>query len=120
MSITDMCRCCCRERSSSRIWLCTVTSSAVVGSSAISSLGSAARAMAAIALAAEPRLLIADEPTTALDVTVQSQILELLRSLQQQRHMSVMLITHNLGIVSGYTDDLIVMYAGRIVEAAPT
>jgi len=78
------------------------------------------RVAIAVALAAEPRLLIADEPTTALDVTVQSQILELLRSLQRQRDMSVILITHNLGIVSGYTDDLIVMYAGRIVETAPT
>jgi peptide/nickel transport system ATP-binding protein len=74
----------------------------------------------AIAIACEPKLLIADEPTTALDVTIQAQILDLLKELQNKHDMSVMLITHNLGIVSGYTDDVAVMYAGKIVEKCST
>ena len=78
------------------------------------------RVVIAIALACSPNLLIADEPTTALDVTVQSQILDLLQDLQKQRHMAMMFITHDLGVVSGRTDDTAVMYAGRVVEKAPT
>ena len=78
------------------------------------------RVAIAIALAGEPKLLIADEPTTALDVTIQAQILDLLRRQQQERNMAVILITHNLGIVAGYTDDVAVMYAGNIVERCAT
>ena len=78
------------------------------------------RVMIAIALACEPKLLIADEPTTALDVTVQKQILDLLDRLRRQHRMAMILITHDLSVVAGRTDDLIVMYAGRIVERAPT
>jgi oligopeptide/dipeptide ABC transporter ATP-binding protein len=76
------------------------------------------RVVIAIALACNPQLLIADEPTTALDVTVQAQILELLRRLQQQHQMALILITHNLGVVAGMCDRVAVMYAGRIVEEA--
>ena len=75
------------------------------------------RVMIAMALAGEPELLIADEPTTALDVTVQAQILELLHELQKQRNMAVLLISHNLGVVSALADRIAVMYAGRIVES---
>jgi peptide/nickel transport system ATP-binding protein len=78
------------------------------------------RVMIAIALAAEPEILIADEPTTALDVTVQAQILEILDRLRTQRGMAVLLITHDLGIVAGRADRVAVMYAGRIVEEAST
>ena len=74
----------------------------------------------AIALSCEPKLLIADEPTTALDVTVQAQILDLLAREQQRRHMAMILITHDLGVVAGRTDEVAVMYAGRVVERAPT
>jgi len=78
------------------------------------------RVMIAIALAAEPEILVADEPTTALDVTVQAQILELLDELRRSRGMTVLLITHDLGIVAGRADRVAVMYAGQIVEEAPT
>jgi len=74
----------------------------------------------AIALACEPTLLFADEPTTALDVTVQHQILNLLNREQQERHMAMILITHDLGVVAGRTDEIMVMYAGNVVEQAPT
>ena len=78
------------------------------------------RVMIAIALAAEPEILVADEPTTALDVTVQAQILEVLDRLRRARGMAVLLITHDLGIVAGRADRVAVMYAGQIVEEAPT
>ena len=78
------------------------------------------RVMIAIALAAEPDLLLADEPTTALDVTVQAQILELLNRLQASRGMGILLITHDLGIVAGRADRIAVMYAGQIVEEGTT
>jgi len=76
------------------------------------------RVMIAIALAGDPELLIADEPTTALDVTIQSQVLQLLRELQGETHMAVMLITHDLGVVAEMADRVAVMYAGQIVEQA--
>jgi len=76
------------------------------------------RVMIAIALACDPLLLIADEPTTALDVTIQAQILELMAELQDRSGMAIQLISHNLGVVSEIADDIIVMYAGRIVERA--
>jgi oligopeptide/dipeptide ABC transporter ATP-binding protein len=77
------------------------------------------RAMIAMALVGEPALLIADEPTTALDVTVQAQILALLAELRDRRRMAILLITHNLGVVAETADEVAVMYAGRIVERAP-
>ena len=78
------------------------------------------RVMIAIALACDPKLLFADEPTTALDVTVQAQILELLDDLRKSLNMSMVLVTHDLGVVAGHTDRVIVMYAGEVVESAKT
>ncbi|HJU53748.1 MAG TPA: ABC transporter ATP-binding protein [Pyrinomonadaceae bacterium] len=78
------------------------------------------RVMIAMALSCEPELLIADEPTTALDVTIQAQILELIKTLKQKTGTSVILITHDLGVVAGMTDHIIVMYAGKIFEQART
>jgi peptide/nickel transport system ATP-binding protein len=75
--------------------------------------------MIAMALSCHPTLLIADEPTTALDVTTQTQILELLRQLQQEDGMAIMLITHDLGVVAEMATDVVVMYLGRVVEQAP-
>jgi oligopeptide/dipeptide ABC transporter ATP-binding protein len=74
------------------------------------------RAMTAMALSCNPELLIADEPTTALDVTTQAQILDLLRQLQKDRNMAIMLITHNLGVIAEMADEVVVMYLGRVVE----
>ena len=76
------------------------------------------RVMIAMALCCDPKLLIADEPTTALDVTIQAQILELLRALQQKNNMSIMLITHDLGVVAENAHDVVVMYASRVAETA--
>src|SRR5207244_10890562 len=78
------------------------------------------RVMIAMALSCQPELLIADEPTTALDVTIQAQILELIKRLKTETGASVVLITHDLGVVAGMTDHVIVMYAGKIFEQAPT
>ncbi len=78
------------------------------------------RVMIAMALIANPRLLIADEPTTALDVTIQAQVLELFRKMKAEFGTSIVLVTHNLGIVAGMADHVAVMYAGRVVEYAPT
>lgn len=78
------------------------------------------RVVIATALACGPAVLFADEPTTALDVTVQSQILDLIAERRRDRNMAVVLVTHDLGVVAGHTDDIAVMYAGRIVERAPT
>ena len=75
--------------------------------------------MIAMALVCNPSLLIADEPTTALDVTTQAQILDLLRHLQEEYGMAIMLITHDLGVVAEMADDVVVMYLGRVVEHAP-
>lgn len=77
------------------------------------------RVMIAMALALEPELLIADEPTTALDVTIQAQILSLLRTLNREKNVSVLLITHDLGVVADLADKVVVMYAGQVVEEAP-
>src|SRR6202453_2734119 len=78
------------------------------------------RVMIAMALANEPKLLIADEPTTALDVTIQAQILDLIDSLRQHLNMAVMLITHDMGVIAARTDRVMVMYAGKIIEGAST
>ncbi|UOR01899.1 ABC transporter ATP-binding protein [Leucobacter allii] len=78
------------------------------------------RVMIAIALACDPQLLIADEATTALDVTVQKQILDLLQSIQAERHMAVIMVSHDLGVLAGRTDRTLVMYGGRVMEAAPS
>jgi oligopeptide/dipeptide ABC transporter ATP-binding protein len=77
------------------------------------------RALIAMALVTEPELLIADEPTTALDVTIQAQILELLKELQAESGLSVLFITHDLGVVAEIADEVVVMYASRVVEKAP-
>jgi len=77
------------------------------------------RVMIAMALACDPELLIADEPTTALDVTIQAQILDLLHGLQARLGMAILIITHDLGVIAEVADDVIVMYAGKIVESAP-
>ncbi|WP_405148633.1 ABC transporter ATP-binding protein [Sphaerisporangium sp. NBC_01403] len=78
------------------------------------------RAMIALALAGEPSLVLADEPTTALDVTVQARILRLLRTLQDERHMSMLLVSHDLRVMSHVSHDLVVLYAGRVCERGPT
>ena len=77
------------------------------------------RAMIAMALSCHPTLLIADEPTTALDVTTQAQILDLMRELQHEYGMAIMLITHDLGVIAEMADDVVVMYLGQVVEQAP-
>ncbi len=77
------------------------------------------RAMIAMALSCQPSLLIADEPTTALDVTIQAQILDLLRQLQEEMGMAILFISHDLGVIAEISDDVIVMYAGRVVESGP-
>jgi oligopeptide/dipeptide ABC transporter ATP-binding protein len=81
--------------------------------------GQRQRVMIAMAIACQPQLLIADEPTTALDVTIQSQILELLRELQQELGMSLILITHDLGVIAQFAQRVVVMYAGQVIETAP-
>ena len=78
------------------------------------------RVMIAMALACEPKLLIADEPTTALDVTIQAQILDLIDELRQRLDMAVLLITHDMGVIAARTDRVMVMYAGKIIEGAST
>src|SRR5260370_18156699 len=77
------------------------------------------RVMIAMALSCEPALLIADEPTTALDVTIQAQILDLLQDLQRRLGMAILIITHDLGVIAEVADDVLVMYAGKIVESSP-
>jgi peptide/nickel transport system ATP-binding protein len=77
------------------------------------------RAMIAMALVCNPRLLIADEPTTALDVTIQAQVLRLIKRMQSERHLSLILITHDLGIVAQMVDYVYVVYLGYVLEAAP-
>jgi peptide/nickel transport system ATP-binding protein len=77
------------------------------------------RAMIAMALVCKPKLLIADEPTTALDVTIQAQILDLLRRLRKEFGMAVIIITHDMGVIADIADSVVVMYAGRVVEHAP-
>jgi ABC-type dipeptide/oligopeptide/nickel transport system ATPase component len=78
------------------------------------------RVMIAMALACQPQLLVADEPTTALDVTIQKQIMDLLRELKGKTNMAILLITHNFGLVSDFADRVIVMFRGKIVESGPT
>jgi ABC-type dipeptide/oligopeptide/nickel transport system ATPase component len=78
------------------------------------------RVMIAMALACQPRLLVADEPTTALDVTIQKQIMDLLKALKRQSNMAILLITHNFGLVADFADRVLVMFQGRIVENGPT
>ena len=78
------------------------------------------RVCIAVALACGPQLLFADEPTTALDVTVQAQVLDVLEAQQRERFMAIVLVTHDLGVVAGRADEVIVMYAGQVVEKAPT
>jgi peptide/nickel transport system permease protein len=79
----------------------------------------AQRVIIALALTGDPELLIADEPTTALDVTIQAEILDLLRSIQEERHMTVIIATHDLGVVADFATEIAVMYAGQIVEQGP-
>ena len=74
------------------------------------------RAMIAMALSCNPSLLIADEPTTALDVTIQAQVLDLMRELQEELGMAIMMITHDLGVIAEITNEIVIMYAGRVVE----
>ena len=76
------------------------------------------RIVIAIALSSDPEILICDEPTTALDVTIQAQILDMINDLKEKRHLSVIFITHNLGVVANMADDIAIMYAGKIVEKA--
>jgi peptide/nickel transport system ATP-binding protein len=76
--------------------------------------------MIAMALVAKPKLIIADEPTTALDVTIQAQILELLKEIQKDEQCSIMLITHDLGVIAEMADEVVVMYAGRVIEKGTT
>ena len=76
------------------------------------------RVMIAMALSTNPELLIADEPTTALDVTIQAQILELMKTLRERNRMAIMLITHDLGVVAEMADDVVVMYAGKVIESS--
>ncbi len=78
------------------------------------------RVMIAMALACQPKLLVADEPTTALDVTIQKQIMDLLKDLKRTSNMSILLITHNFGLVAGFADRVVVMFRGKIVETGPT
>lgn len=78
------------------------------------------RIMIAMALACEPKILVADEPTTALDVTIQKQIIDLLKDIRQKHNMSIILITHNFGIVKGFADEVLVMYRGEVVERGET
>ena len=82
--------------------------------------GQKQRVMIAMALACEPKLLVADEPTTALDVTIQKQIMDLLRELKEKLGMTILLITHNFGLVSGFANKVFVMFRGKIVESGPT
>ncbi len=77
------------------------------------------RAMIAMAMACQPKLLLADEPTTALDVTIQAQVLDLMRALQKETGTAIILVTHDLGVVAEMADDVVVMYAGQIVESGP-
>jgi ABC-type dipeptide/oligopeptide/nickel transport system ATPase component len=78
------------------------------------------RVMIAMALACQPRLLVADEPTTALDVTIQKQIMDLLKELKRTSNMAILLITHNFGLVADFADRVVVMFRGKIVETGPT
>ena len=84
------------------------------------SSGMQQRVMIAMALACEPKILVADEPTTALDVTIQKQIIDLLKEIKRKHNMSIILITHNFGIISGFVDRVLVMYQGNIVERGET
>ena len=101
----------CASPTPSGAWTSTRTSSRAACASACASRSRSA---------CGPQLLFADEPTTALDVTVQAQVLDLLEAQQRERFMALVLVTHDLGVVAGRADDVIVMYAGQIVEKAPT